>query len=78
MPGYTIGGEFTEIFEVWPAKVTPVISTDVYGRRAIDMVMESLGDYDPETLVLKGKLADAAFVNEVLAGVASPPALVLN
>lgn len=29
-------------------------------------------------LIAKGKLADAAFVNEVLAGVASPPALVLN
>ncbi len=59
LPGYTIGGEFTEIFEAQPAKVTPVISTDVYGRRVIDMVMQSLGDYDPKTLQLRGQLADA-------------------
>ncbi|MFZ9879957.1 MAG: ABC transporter substrate-binding protein [Phycisphaerales bacterium] len=58
-PGFVEGGEFTEIFEGQPAKVTPYLSTDVYGRRVIDRVCESLGAYDPKTLRFRGLLASA-------------------
>jgi peptide/nickel transport system substrate-binding protein len=58
-PGFRTGGEFTEVFEAQPAKVTPFIQTDVYGRRVVDLVMQSLGDYDPRTLKLRGVLAEA-------------------
>ena len=57
--GFAEGGEFTEIFEGQPAKITPMIATDVYGRRAIDRVCDSLGAYDPETLAFRGLLAAA-------------------
>jgi ABC-type transport system substrate-binding protein len=57
--GFTIGGVFTECFESQPAKLTPFIQTDVYGRRVLDLVSETLGAYDPETLELRGLLADA-------------------
>jgi len=58
-PGFAAGGEFTEIFEGQPAKVTPYLSSDVYGRRVIDRVCDSLGAYDPETLRFRGVLAEA-------------------
>lgn len=58
-PDFQIGGEFTEIYEAQPAKVTPIIQTDVYGKRIVDIVMESLGAYDPKTLRLRGVLAEA-------------------
>lgn len=57
--GFKEGGSFTEIFDARPAKVTPYIQTDVYGRRAVDLVMETLGTYDPVSLKLRGQLADA-------------------
>jgi peptide/nickel transport system substrate-binding protein len=57
--GHQVGGEFTETFEVQPAKLTPNIQTDVYGRRIIDVVVECLGSYDPKTLRMRGWLADA-------------------
>lgn len=57
--GFTIGGVFTECFEAQPAKLTPFIQTDVYGTRILDLVSECLGSYDPETLALRGLLADA-------------------
>jgi peptide/nickel transport system substrate-binding protein len=59
LPDFHPGGEFTEIYEAQPAKVVPSIQTDVYGRRVVDLVMESLGSYDPKTLRLRGQLADA-------------------
>ncbi len=59
LKGFQEGGSFTEIFDARPAKVTPYIQTDVYGRRAVDMVMESPGVYDPKTLRLVGQLSDA-------------------
>ncbi|MGE3108191.1 MAG: ABC transporter substrate-binding protein [Phycisphaerales bacterium] len=59
LPGFREGGEFTETFEAQPAKITPVLNTDVYGRRIIDLVVQSLGAYDPKTLKLRGVLADA-------------------
>ena len=59
VPGFAEGGEFTEIFEGQPAKITPYLSTDVYGRRVIERVADSLGAYDPETLRFRGLLASA-------------------
>jgi len=58
-PGFTPGGNFTEIFEVRTAKLTPYIQSDVYGRRVIDLVVEVMADYDPKTLKPRGILADA-------------------
>jgi peptide/nickel transport system substrate-binding protein len=58
-PGFRTGGEFSEIFEAQPAKLTPYINTDVYGTRVIDRVCENLANYDPKTLKLRGQLADA-------------------
>ncbi len=60
--GYRDGGgasEFTETFEAQPAKIVPFLGLDVYGRRVIDLVMQSLGSYDPKTLKMRGQLADA-------------------
>ena len=59
VPGFRRGGEFTEVFGAQPARITPFLSTDVYGRRVIDRVVETLAAYDPETLRLRGILADA-------------------
>ena len=59
VPGFAEGGELTEIFEGQPAKITPYLSADVYGRRVIDRVADSLGAYDPETLRFRGLLASA-------------------
>lgn len=57
--GFAEGGEFTEIFEGQPPKVTPNIASDVYGRRVIDRVCDSLAAYDPKTLEFRGVLAAA-------------------
>ncbi len=57
--GFSEGGEFTEIFEGQPPKITPNIASDVYGRRVIDRVCDSLGAYDPRTLKFRGVLAAA-------------------
>lgn len=59
LKGFKPGGEFTEIFEAQLAKLTPYIQTDVYGRRIIDITCEMLGSYDPQTLRLRGVLAEA-------------------
>lgn len=59
MPGFRRGGIFTQIFEAKPAKITPYIQTDVYGRRAVDLVVQPAADYDPKTLKLRGVLAEA-------------------
>ena len=56
---FSEGGEFTEIFEGQPPKITPNIASDVYGRRVIDRVCDSLGAYDPRTLKFRGLLAAA-------------------
>lgn len=58
-PLFRMGGTFTELFEAQPAKITPYIQTDVYGRRIVDVVMEPLAAYDPKTLRLRGVLAEA-------------------
>ena len=58
-PGFAPGGTITEAFEASFGKVTPYIFTDTFARRVIDCVCEKLADYDPQTLELKGILADA-------------------
>jgi len=58
IPGFAVGGEFTELFEAQPAKLTPYISSDVYSTRVLDRVCESLSSFDPKTLRLVGALAD--------------------
>ena len=58
IPGYAMGGEFTELFEAQPAKLTPYISSDVYSTRVNDRVFENLGTFDPRTLKMVGQLAD--------------------
>lgn len=59
IPGFAVGGEFTELFEAQPAKLTPYIAGDVYSTRILDRVCESLGSFEPKTLRLVGQLADA-------------------
>ena len=59
VPGYKSGGEFVEVFEGQPQKVTPYLYGDVYGLRVIDRVCESLATFDPTTMKLIGTLADA-------------------
>lgn len=58
-PGYKDGGDLTEIYEAQLQKVVPYVATDVYGRRIIDLVCQTLAVYDPKTLKLTGQLADA-------------------
>lgn len=57
--GFKTGGEVTEIWEAQTKTLSPYISTDVYSRRVQELVLESLGDYDPKTLKTEGRLADA-------------------
>ncbi len=59
MEGYRVGGEFVEIFEAQMPKVMPFIAQDVYSRRITDQIFESLGSYDPQTLKMRGVLAEA-------------------
>lgn len=59
MPGYQLGGEFTEIFEAQPVKLTPVLAEDTYARRVDDMVCDTLADYDVDGQRLEGTLAEA-------------------
>lgn len=58
-PGFGRGGEFTEIWEGKCARVTPFLSTDVYGRRVLDLVCDQLAVFNPKTLALEGRLAEA-------------------
>lgn len=53
------GGVFTELFEGQPPKITSYLYADVYGRRVNDLVIEGLGAYHPETLTIRGRLAEA-------------------
>ena len=58
IPGFAVGGTFTELFEAQPAKLTPYISSDVYSTRVLDRVCQSLSSFDPQTLRMVGALAD--------------------
>lgn len=59
MPGFRLGGEFSEAFNAQPSKLTPVLGEDIYSRRIQDQVCDSLAAYDPKTLVYRGSLAEA-------------------
>ena len=59
VPGFSEGGEFTEIFGAQLPRITPYLSGDVYSRRITDQVLETMAAYDPDTLKLRGVLADA-------------------
>lgn len=59
MEGFREGGRFTEVFPAQPSKITAILAEDTYGRRIADFVYESLGEYDPQSLKLVGRLADA-------------------
>ena len=59
VPGFQEGGEFTDLFEAQPAKITPFLGSDVYATRVCNRVCDSLGAYDPTTLRFVGTLADA-------------------
>jgi len=59
MEGYQVGGEFTEIFEAQPSKLTPVLGEDVYAQRVDDQICETLADFDPKTTKITGRLAQA-------------------
>lgn len=57
---YAEGGELIETMEGRPAKITPFMYSDVYGRRIVaDVVCESLGRYNHSTLAMQGWLAEA-------------------
>lgn len=57
--GARAGGEFVWSIEAQPSKLTPVLGEDTYGRYVQDLVCESLGEFDPETLEMRGMLAEA-------------------
>ncbi|MSR28570.1 MAG: hypothetical protein EXS03_03210 [Phycisphaerales bacterium] len=59
VPGFRVGGEWVEVFEGQPQKLTPYLYADVYGNRVVDRVCESMGTFDPKTMQLVGALADA-------------------
>jgi peptide/nickel transport system substrate-binding protein len=56
---FRMGGEFFELFEAQPPKLTPYLYSDVYGRRLVETVTQALGAYNPQTLKLEGVLAEA-------------------
>lgn len=58
-PGFREGGEFTEIFEAQMNKITAILGEDSYSRRVMDVVCDTLAEYNRETLKLQGTLADA-------------------
>lgn len=58
-PGFQTGGVFVECFEAQLSKLTSYVAEDTYGRRIEDFVVEKLAVYDPETLKVKGVLAEA-------------------
>ena len=59
VPGFKVGGEWVEVFEGQPQKLTPYLYADVYGSRVGDRVCESMASFDPKTMQLAGVLADA-------------------
>ncbi len=58
-PDFAYGGELTEAYNAQPSKLMPVLGEDVYSTRIVDQVCETLGDYDPKTLKMRGLLAQA-------------------
>lgn len=58
-PDFAEGGEFVSIFEGQPPIITPYRYADTYGRYVNDEVVESIGRYNPATLMLEPVLAEA-------------------
>ncbi|MGD9688551.1 MAG: ABC transporter substrate-binding protein [Phycisphaerales bacterium] len=58
-PGFSEGGELTELLEGDPVCITPLVSRTSYARRVVELVCEGLADYHPATLALRGRLAEA-------------------
>ena len=58
-PGFQEGGEFTDLFEAQPSKLTPILGGDVYAVRVCDRVCDSLAGWDANTLRMRGTLASA-------------------
>lgn len=60
MADYAEGGQLIETLEGQPAKITPYTYSDIYGRRIVeDVVCESLGRYNAQSLAMEGWLAEA-------------------
>ncbi len=58
-PLFREGGELVELLDTRPKTLTPFRVNDTVSRRIIDLVCQRLADYDPETLELRGVLAEA-------------------
>lgn len=50
MPGYDDKDFFVDVFSVTPDKLTPLISTDIYGSIIQSQILESLAQRNPKTL----------------------------
>lgn len=57
--GVQEGGEVTELWEAQTKCITPDIAQDVYSRRVLELVQESLATLDPVTLKYVGTLGEA-------------------
>ncbi len=57
--GHAEGGELTEIINAQPQNVMPLVYKDVYGAWVFERVTEYLAEWDPQTLELRGVLAQA-------------------
>ncbi|MGD9790766.1 MAG: ABC transporter substrate-binding protein [Phycisphaerales bacterium] len=58
-PGFSRGGEVTELINAQPSTVMPLVYKDVYGAWVFERVVEYLAKLNPQSLVLEGVLADA-------------------
>ncbi|MGQ0628205.1 MAG: ABC transporter substrate-binding protein, partial [Phycisphaerales bacterium] len=58
-PGFRDGGTFTELIPTKLQTLTPTLVRDAAARRIVALVMEPLAALDPETLTLRGVLADS-------------------
>ncbi|HVZ93020.1 MAG TPA: ABC transporter substrate-binding protein [Phycisphaerales bacterium] len=59
MNDYAPGGTLVEAIEGTPAKLTPYVYGDTFGRRVNELVTEGLADFDDAGRELRGVLAEA-------------------
>jgi peptide/nickel transport system substrate-binding protein len=59
MPDYAEGDALIDTFGVVPAKLTPLVSTDLYASYVQAAVLDTLCERDPDTLGWRGRLATA-------------------
>jgi hypothetical protein len=59
MPGYRTGGEVCELLEEPPTTIVPYLHQNLASGRVVDQVVQTLAVFDPETLRLRGVLAEA-------------------